>query len=141
MAQNFNQVLATELAKSSVKAAQYNIKANHIDNVRIVRLSAQEVVEALNGTREFKRLKQAGISLNDYNFKTVFVDPPRSGLDDDGCALAQQFDRIVYISCNPETLKANLEQMTQTHRVSRFALFDQFPYTHHTEAGVLLERK
>ena len=141
MAQNFNQVLATELAKSSVKAAQYNIKVNEIDNVRIVRLSAEEVVEALNGTREFKRLKQAGIVLNDYQFSTVFVDPPRSGLDDDGCALAQQFDRIVYISCNPNTLKANLETLTTTHRITRFALFDQFPYTHHTEAGVLLERR
>jgi tRNA (uracil-5-)-methyltransferase len=29
----------------------------------------------------------------------------------------------------------------QTHKITRFALFDQFPYTDHMESGVLLERK
>ncbi|MBF4360616.1 hypothetical protein, partial [Vibrio anguillarum] len=29
--------------------------------------------------------------------------------------------------------------LCETHKVTRFALFDQFPYTHHMEAGVLLE--
>ena len=35
----------------------------------------------------------------------------------------------------------NLSELTRTHRVTRSALFDQFPYTHHMECGVLLERK
>ncbi|MDF4307633.1 hypothetical protein P3697_10655, partial [Vibrio parahaemolyticus] len=30
--------------------------------------------------------------------------------------------------------------LSETHNVTRFALFDQFPYTHHMEAGVMLER-
>mgnify|MGYP000297777592 CR=1 FL=1 len=41
----------------------------------------------------------------------------------------------------PETLKENLEILSETHDITRFALFDQFPYTHHMEAGVFLERK
>ncbi|MFX4400764.1 tRNA (uridine(54)-C5)-methyltransferase TrmA, partial [Acinetobacter baumannii] len=45
------------------------------------------------------------------------------------------------ISCNPETLCQNLETLSQTHKVSRLALFDQFPYTHHMECGVLLTKK
>jgi tRNA (uracil-5-)-methyltransferase len=47
----------------------------------------------------------------------------------------------MYISCNPETLKENLDILSETHDITRFALFDQFPYTHHMEAGVMLERK
>ena len=50
-------------------------------------------------------------------------------------------ERILYISCNPETLCRNLETLSQTHNVTRLALFDQFPYTHHMECGVLLTRK
>ncbi|MGS9064307.1 tRNA (uridine(54)-C5)-methyltransferase TrmA, partial [Salmonella enterica subsp. enterica serovar Infantis] len=44
----------------------------------------------------------------------------------------------LYISCNPETLCKNLEKLSQTHTVTRLALFDQFPYTHHMECVVLL---
>ena len=141
LAQNFEKVLATELAKSSVKAAQYNIAANDIDNVKVVRLSAAEVVEALDNKREFRRLKNADVQLADYRFSTVFVDPPRAGMDAESCATVQRFDRILYISCNPNTLKDNLDILCETHRIERFALFDQFPYTAHTEAGVLLVRK
>ncbi len=141
LAQNFNRVLATEVAKTSVKAAQYNIEANGIKNLQIVRLSANEVAEALDQKREFRRLKNADIDLNTYNFTTVFVDPPRAGLDAESCATLQRFDRILYISCNPSTLKDNLETLCETHAVTRFALFDQFPYTAHVEAGVLLERR
>jgi len=55
--------------------------------------------------------------------------------------LVQGYERILYISCNPNTLKDNLQQLNQTHKVTRFALFDQFPYTDHMETGVLLERR
>lgn len=141
LAVNFERVLATELAKPSVKSAQYNIKANNIENVKIIRMSAEEFTQAMEGKREFRRLKEAGVELNDYNCNTIFVDPPRSGMDETTCKMVQSYDRILYISCNPDTLKDNLGILSQTHNISRFALFDQFPFTHHMEAGVLLERK
>ncbi|QIA62201.1 tRNA (uridine(54)-C5)-methyltransferase TrmA [Vibrio astriarenae] len=141
LAQNFERVLATELAKPSVVSAQYNIAANKIDNVQIIRMSAEEFTEAMEGKREFRRLKDAGVDLKSYNCNTIFVDPPRAGMDDDTCRMVQGYDRILYISCNPETLKQNLEILGETHKITRFALFDQFPYTHHMEAGVMLERK
>ena len=55
--------------------------------------------------------------------------------------MVQAYPRILYISCNPETLCKNLETLSQTHKVERLALFDQFPYTHHMECGVLLTAK
>ncbi|QLF94030.1 tRNA (uridine(54)-C5)-methyltransferase TrmA [Pseudomonas sp. ABC1] len=133
------KVLATEISKSSVNAALANLADNGIDNVTLVRLSAEELTQALNEVRPFRRL--AGIDLKSFDFGTVFVDPPRAGMDPDTCELTRRFPRILYISCNPETLAQNLAQLHDTHRISRCALFDQFPYTHHMEAGVLLERR
>ncbi|MCW9710972.1 tRNA (uridine(54)-C5)-methyltransferase TrmA [Avibacterium sp. 21-586] len=139
LAQNFRNVLATEIAKPSVAAAQFNIAANHIDNLQIIRMSAEEFTQAMNGVRAFNRLK--GIDLQAYDCNTIFVDPPRAGLDPDTVKLVQQYDRILYISCNPYTLCDNLQTLCQTHRIERAALFDQFPYTEHMESGVWLMRK
>jgi tRNA (uracil-5-)-methyltransferase len=136
----FNRVLATELAKSSVYAAQWNIEQNQIDNIQVARLSAEEFTEAYNGEREFRRLQEAEIDITSYDFDTVFVDPPRAGIDDETLKLLQRFERIIYISCNPDTLQDNLKTLSRTHKVTKFALFDQFPYTHHVESGVLLEK-
>lgn len=138
LARNFNRVLATEIAKPSVAAAQYNIAANKIENVEIIRMAAEEFTQAMNGEREFNRLK--GIDLKSYQCETIFVDPPRSGLDKETLNMVQAYSRILYISCNPVTLCENLETLSLTHRIERLALFDQFPYTHHMECGILLTR-
>lgn len=136
MAEDFRQVLATEISKTSVNAAQINIADNQLDNLIIARLSSEEFVQALRGEREFERLRN--VDLNNYDFQTVLVDPPRAGLDAESVKQIQGYQHIIYISCNPDTLAANLDTLTQTHQIKRFALFDQFPYTHHTEVGVLL---
>lgn len=139
LATRVRQVLATEISKTSVNAALSNLEENAVDNVCLVRLSAEELTQALNEVRPFRRLE--GIDLKSYAFGTVFVDPPRAGMDPDTCELTRRFERILYISCNPETLAANIEQLQDTHRIERCALFDQFPYTHHMESGVLLVRR
>ena len=139
LTQNFRKVLATEIAKPSVAAAQFNIAENGIDNLQIIRMSAEEFTQAMNGVREFNRLK--GIDLKAYQCNTIFVDPPRAGLDPDTVKLVQNYDRILYISCNPHTLCENLQTLSQTHRIEKAALFDQFPYTDHMESGVWLVRK
>ena len=139
LAKNFNRVLATELAKPSVDSAQYNIEANNIDNLQIIRMSAEDFTDALAKKRSFRRLE--GIDLDSYSCNTIFVDPPRAGLDDNTLAMVQGYERIIYISCNPNTLMDNLSVLDKTHKISRFALFDQFPYTDHMESGVLLEKR
>lgn len=139
LARNFRRVLATEIAKPSVASAQYNIAVNQIDNVQIIRMAAEEFTQAMNGVRSFNRLE--GIDLTSYKCETIFVDPPRSGLDEETVKMVQAYPRILYISCNPQTLSDNLQTLAETHDVTRLALFDQFPYTHHMECGVLLTRK
>lgn len=138
LADNFRQVLATEISKISVRAAQYNIEVNQINNLKIARLSAQELTQTMNGVRAFNRL--AGICLADYQCKTVLVDPPRGGLDDETLAMLSQYDVIIYISCNPITLQQNLSTLVHTHKIAKIALFDQFPYTNHIECGLILTK-
>jgi tRNA (uracil-5-)-methyltransferase len=138
LAQHFNQVLATEISKVSVASAVLNFAANSIDNVEVVRISSEEFTQALNKERPFRRLSH--IDMDSYDFSTIFVDPPRSGLDAETEKLVSRFDSILYISCNPATLAANLAEITKTHAIESVALFDQFPWTTHIESGVLLRR-
>jgi tRNA (uracil-5-)-methyltransferase len=49
------------------------------------------------------------------------------------------FENIIYISCNHETLKRDLETLSKKRKIKTFAFFDQFPYTNHMECGVILE--
>ena len=137
----FNHVIATEMSKVSTRAAQHNIADNGVNNVHIIRLAAEEVGQALAGDREFRRLAVLPQPLANYQLDTVFVDPPRAGLDDSTVAMVSGFGRILYISCNPDTLVQNVAALNESHQITRFALFDQFPYTDHMECGVLLERR
>jgi tRNA (uracil-5-)-methyltransferase len=140
LAQHFDNVIATELAKSSVRAARENLLENNITNVQVVRLSAEEVTQAMNAERIFRRLSDLPQPLDEYDLQTVFVDPPRAGLDAYTLGMVSQFPNILYVSCNPTTLAENLESLSKTHRIEHFALFDQFPYTEHMECGLLLQR-
>lgn len=141
MAQNFNRVLATEMSRQSVELANLAIAANEVTNIKIARCSAEEFSEAHKSKRNLHRFTEAGIDIAKYNTRTVFVDPPRAGVDVDTCKLLAQFDRIVYVSCNPETLARDLRALTTSHDVIHVAAFDQFPYTHHLESGVVLVKR
>lgn len=139
LAENFRRVLATEISRTSVASANVNLEANGINNAHVARMSAEEFALALKGEKAGRRVAEMG--LDDYRFSTVLVDPPRAGLDEQSCEQLSEYAQIVYISCNPVTLADNLAQLTKTHQIKRFALFDQFPFTHHCECGVLLTRR
>ena len=138
LSKKFRKVLATEISKTSINSAKTNCELNDIENIDFIRMSAEEFVEGLQEKRSFKRLEH--IDLKSYNFDSIFVDPPRAGLDDTTRTLVKDFDTIIYISCNPETLHRDLIELTKTHKIEEFALFDQFSYTNHIECGVILTK-
>ncbi len=138
-AKHFEKVLATEISKSSINAAKANMLLNNVSNIEFVRMSVEEFVQAIDGIREFRRMKE--ININAYELTSIFVDPPRSGMDESSCAFASRHENILYISCNPQTLVRDLELLCTTHKVIDMALFDQFPYTHHVEMGVMLKKR
>ncbi len=138
-AKKFRKVLATEISKASINAAKTNMLLNDVHNIEFVRMGVEEFVQALDGVRVFNRMRE--IDIASYEINTIFVDPPRRGMDDDTCKFAARYENIIYISCNPETLARDLAILCQTHTVFDMALFDQFPYTHHAEMGVKLIKK
>ena len=101
-------------------------------------MAAEDFVVALNSDRVFKRLE--GLDIKAFKKETIFVDPPRAGLDDTTRALSKEYNQIIYISCNPETLHRDLLELQKTHKITNFALFDQFAYTKHIESGVILQK-
>ena len=73
----------------------------------------------------------------------VFMDPPRSGSDEVFLASVVQLapKRVVYISCNPETMARDLSYLTEHgYRAITAWPFDMFPHTQHVETVVLLSR-
>lgn len=174
LSRNFRGVLATELSKASVVLAKKAFTDNGISNVTIAPVSAEDFSDmylkflasreknvAFSGGNLGHTGSVPGITnLNIFNnISTVFVDPPRAGCDDATCALLARFDKICYISCNPETLARDVAKITAIvgpgtssatgkdktrlyrHKIVRMAAFDQFPYTHHLEGGVMLVKE
>jgi len=133
-------VVATEVSKSSVEAARHNLASNGLTNVFIARMAAHEFTETWKAKGTRNRLK--GLSpWEELSLQTLLVDPPRAGLDDESRQLLADFERVVYVSCNPETLARDLGAVAGEYRVVRFAVFDQFPYTDHVECGAYLVRR
>ncbi|MBV0932837.1 tRNA (uridine(54)-C5)-methyltransferase TrmA [Marinobacterium weihaiense] len=139
LAQNFRRVVATEISKVSVRSAEWNIQENGIDNIDVLRMPSEDLSLILKGEKTSRKVQ--GLALDECEFSTVFVDPPRCGLDEHTVEQICEYEHILYISCNPDTLHDNLQQISKTHKLERFAIFDQFPYTDHLECGVYLTRR
>ena len=138
LAAYFRSVLATEINKHSIDLARQNAALNNAKNVIFARLSASEFSEALKGVREFNRLK--GVDLKSFEFSHILVDPPRAGCDESVLSLMREFRNIIYISCSQSSLKRDLNFLKNTHKITHFALFDQFAHTEHIESICLLEK-
>ena len=56
LSKQFRKVLATEISKTSVKAAHENFALNKVSNIEVLRMSSEELTSALNKERSFRRL-------------------------------------------------------------------------------------
>jgi len=111
-----------EIQDRLVKAAAENLGLNGITNVNIIKADCGMYSRVISDVVEF-----------------VLVDPPRSGLD--ACTLkmvACKAKTIVYISCNPVALLADMKVLRKTHSVISLTVMDHFPGTDHLEVGVVL---
>ena len=137
----FSKVLATENSRPSIKALEKNLKSNVITNVQFARMSGLETLEALNEVRVFNRLKH--VNLKSLKRDVLFLDPPRSGVDSLSLDLIKQlnFKEIIYLSCGFSSLKSNVNDLLSDYSIEKAAFFDQFPFTDHLEAGVILKKR
>ena len=74
----------------------------------------------------------------------VFMDPPRSGSTEEfmNAVFRLKPDKVVYISCNPETLARGLQYFAKgKYQMKEAVPVDMFPFTEHVETVVLLSWK
>ena len=77
------------------------------------------------------------------NWDAVIVDPPRKGLDASTCHALNSMNntRLVYVSCNPNSLQRDLQRLQASYAVISLQPVDMMPHTRHIECVVHLKRK
>lgn len=124
------EVVGVELNKDAVKDAKLNARENQIRNVKFFQGDAGEFMEAM---------AEAGEKAD-----VVFMDPPRSGSSEKflNSVIKLSPKKIVYISCNPETLARDLNFLTRKNYIVReIQPVEMFCFTDHTEVVTWLEQK
>lgn len=118
---NFNEIIGCEINESSIKDANENKKLNNLKNIEFI----------LNDAKNIKG-----------NFDSIVVDPPRSGLSKNVIKFLDNSNasKIVYISCNPKTLKRDID-LLNNYELKEISCADMFPRTKHIECVCLLEKK
>ncbi len=125
LATQFAQVAAVEIAESAISA----LAATKLTNLRVVKATTLDFLRAAVLERERPDL--------------VVLDPPRSGAGPEVCTLLARISAptLVYVSCSPETLPADLKTLTASgYTLAKLHLFDLFPQTTHIETVAILTR-
>ena len=130
MADKAKQIIGVEVNKDAIRDAKVNAQLNGIKNTKFYSADAGAFMSDL--------------AKNGESADVVITDPPRAG-----CSM--QFlrslitlspKRIVYISCNPETLARDLVTLTKNgYKVNKIQGVDMFPHTQHVESVVCLKRQ
>ncbi len=128
-AKTAGNVIGVELNPDAVKDAISNAKANNARNAHFYCADAGDFMEEL--------------ALQGEKTDVVFMDPPRAGSTKKfiDSVVKMSPEKVVYISCNPETLARDLEYFVRKkYQVKRICPFDMFPQTNHIETVVLITR-
>ena len=159
------QVTGVERNESAVRDAHGNAKANNITNIRFITKDASDYMDQLAASLSRGGARTAGSAAGNRGhaapagstgknekrsageggspLAVLFMDPPRSGSDERflRAAAALSPERIVYISCGPESLARDLAELKKMHyKVRRIQPVDMFPFTPETETVCLLTR-
>jgi 23S rRNA (uracil1939-C5)-methyltransferase len=115
---------SSDIGEENFKYRNLNLETNGIKNVQSFKLDF------------YKHLKFA------KDFDLLVVDPPRGGLGTKAVELVlkKRPKEIIYVSCNLQSLKRDLELLRDKYKIVKTALVEQFPNTYHTESVVWLKR-
>ncbi len=123
------QVVGVELNRDAVRDAIGNAKHNNVKNARFF---------AADATQWITEAAAAG-----QRADVIFMDPPREGSTPQFIESVARMapKRVVYVSCNPETMARDLALLTaKGYRAEGFTPVDLFPQTAHCETVVLLSK-
>ena len=121
------RVIGVEMNPDAVRDAVANAKRNRTENIQFYRNDATAFM--------------TGMAAQGGRADVIFMDPPRSGSTEEfiRAAAALKPSRVVYISCNPETLARDLKVFKQfSYRAGEAWPYDLFPHTEHCEIAVSL---
>ena len=127
-AEKVKEVIGVELNGSAVIDAKINCRINGIENAKFICDDAGRYMESL--------------SRENVHIDTVIMDPPRAGSDTRflSSLVSSDPDKVVYVSCNPVTLKRDLKYLSRYYSVEKIQPVDMFPMTDHVECVVLLKK-
>lgn len=123
------EVISVELNKDAVRDAITNAKRNQIKNVQFYNADAGKFMVEMS---------EQGADVD-----VVFMDPPRAGSDESFLSSVVKLTpkRVVYVSCNPETLARDLKYLTKHgYRAEECTPVDMFPWTKHCEVVCTLRK-
>lgn len=129
-AKSAKSVIGVELNKSAVQCAIQNVRENGVKNAKFICEDATKFI-----------LKMAA---GNEKVDVVFMDPPRAGSTPEFLDAVSRMkpQKIVYISCNPETQKRDVELLAKKGwKVDLIQPFDLFPHTDHIENICVLSCK
>ena len=129
LAEKAKQVYGVEIVPQAIQNATTNAKDNKIENV---------IFEVADAGKWLVKKAKAGLKVD-----VVVVDPPRKGLAPEfiDAVLEIQPERMVYVSCNPNTLARDLKLLSEGgYTVRKVQPVDMFPQTYHVESVALLEK-
>ena len=129
-AKHAGRVIGVEVNRDAVRDAIANAKRNGIENVRFYHADAGQFMTEMAQEHQ--------------TAEVVMMDPPRAGSDaaflSSLVTLSPQ--RIVYISCNPETQERDLSYLVRHgYQVKAIQPVDMFPHTNHVECVCVLRMK
>jgi len=125
LARSFTRVTAVEIAEPAASA----LAATKLSNLHAVKATALDFLRTAAVDRDRPDL--------------IVLDPPRTGAGTEVCALLARIaaPTLVYVSCSPETLPADLATLVASgYTVAELHLLDLFPQTNHIETVAVLMR-
>lgn len=131
MAPHAKKVIGLEIVPEAVENANENAKINNISNAIFYCGAVEKTVVELYNSGE--------------RADVVMLDPPRKGADEVTLSTLIQTNpkRIVYVSCNPETLARDAKFLCSNggYKIEKIQGVDMFPHTTHVETVVLLSQR
>ena len=123
------EVIGIEYNKNAIDLAKENALLNKINKTEFYQGDSSILLEKM--LNEGKK------------FDVIIVDPPRTGLDDKfiNNILKSEAKKIIYVSCNPQTLAKNLDKLSVKYNVNSMTPADMFPYSAHVEVISVLTKK
>ncbi len=128
-AKHAKQVIGVEIINQAVRDALRNAKHNGINNIEFYAADVSDFINQMASQQK--------------NIDVLFMDPPRKGADE--CFLKSVLTlkpkRIVYVSCEPETLARDIKILSSAYQIASIQPVDMFPQTHHIETVCALSLK